>query len=1183
MFSIIKKIIPQIREVLSYHRKFTHFQKILISSILVGVLLCVFRNLWFLFITLTYTCAVYISVTLTNYISRSSLCFPSDIILDYVEKVVDFFNNSFFVESPHSTQNIVHENKERNETLNDKGISQSTDFNTQKEKVPGLAVQDTLTIEVNKVICLIQRDFISSWLKLFTENEHLYQESETQLHHIFQGLQGRLYKSQDDYVKLVNVVMLKYKEHVHCLKQSEMLFKAQTRRRNKSSSSSPSASSSTFQSIYKSIEECYASKIDIHPAALDRNSEQAYLRSAIELVLLHLLREDMHDTKALFCALKEMLMYNLVQNIINLLSDPTFLHEKIVAITSDEILDITLDGETLPEIIVSSSSSHEIQSEHQACVQEIHSTTQSAPDTTLKRNVPETSEDLIQHNQDLESNEKECVKECNTSESDKNTEQTVKLLNENLLNEESIGEEVSTVHWLPDTETHEISKFCAECNRLNSEDRERIASKPHSCNLGTLPFFYDPNTKDPDRMSINSFTSVISGSSNEAENDVFMEMFEETQSRRVNSIKSSEKQDSDQEKIAYSETNDINAVSTIESSIKDCHADKAYSNTGPFNPGTDALRDSSPTSESGTKRKRSSLFGINSIGFTFQNPLSSLPFSRKKSVTPEKQESLFPSIENQKTPVTESVCTSQNLERSQSVEDLGTDLPSPLDGPKIFQDISIPSTETAKDTGGIGLGGEYTLYYVQFEALYPTEDNEHVYKTGTVKRRYSEFINLQLRLEDNPKYRRSMKAIKGPKKLLPSLPFGNMGKDAVESRKELLVNFLQSLLKRPDICNGEELKQFLGYSGDGHIAFVRKIPENTGPRIDQRLVKTMSGVFDKIVEGLPSLPQPSKALPRIISPFDQSDQRTEEEKINLTEDTDEIKVVYSFIEGEDQDPDLEAFISEVSFENVTEGDIDDTTLGASVLTWQDNQGLDSSQVISSDQLKRRESTHMSTTDQSPTRSSDDMISKDQSTASTSNHLTSPDQLGTSLNSLFATVPSLETNFQVLQSECPLSDGVLDILTELLQGRDNWVCRDKVIHTAKALLGKGLNRFVEEKLQTLISNDMLIFYVRTLQDTAWPGGELSTESRPVYSEGQKDRIKGQATRCLAAFLPGVLNTLLGKEDFDHAVSEIISSLQYEQLNRHFWYTVLDMLLEELFPEVTTEQLQRKLSASVEHFE
>ena len=32
--------------------------------------------------------------------------------------------------------------------------------------------------------------------------------------------------------------------------------------------------------------------------------------------------------------------------------------------------------------------------------------------------------------------------------------------------------------------------------------------------------------------------------------------------------------------------------------------------------------------------------------------------------------------------------------------------------------------------------------------------------------------------------------VKGPKKILPSLPFGNMGKDTVESRKDLLEGFL---------------------------------------------------------------------------------------------------------------------------------------------------------------------------------------------------------------------------------------------------------------------------------------------------------------------------------------------------------------------------------------------------------
>ena len=35
------------------------------------------------------------------------------------------------------------------------------------------------------------------------------------------------------------------------------------------------------------------------------------------------------------------------------------------------------------------------------------------------------------------------------------------------------------------------------------------------------------------------------------------------------------------------------------------------------------------------------------------------------------------------------------------------------------------------------------------------------------------------------------------------------------------------------------MKEFLGYTGDGHIAFVRKVPENIGPRIDQVHVTTM--------------------------------------------------------------------------------------------------------------------------------------------------------------------------------------------------------------------------------------------------------------------------------------------------------------------------------------------------------
>jgi hypothetical protein len=51
----------------------------------------------------------------------------------------------------------------------------------------------------------------------------------------------------------------------------------------------------------------------------------------------------------------------------------------------------------------------------------------------------------------------------------------------------------------------------------------------------------------------------------------------------------------------------------------------------------------------------------------------------------------------------------------------------------------------------------YNLF--QYEALYQSDVGELVYKSGTVKRRFKEFINLQSRLEDNPVYKKSMKGI----------------------------------------------------------------------------------------------------------------------------------------------------------------------------------------------------------------------------------------------------------------------------------------------------------------------------------------------------------------------------------------------------------------------------------------
>jgi len=62
------------------------------------------------------------------------------------------------------------------------------------------------------------------------------------------------------------------------------------------------------------------------------------------------------------------------------------------------------------------------------------------------------------------------------------------------------------------------------------------------------------------------------------------------------------------------------------------------------------------------------------------------------------------------------------------------------------------------------LKSENLFTYLKYEALYPTEDGGSAVRTGSVKRRYSEFINLQLRLEDKTQYRSSMKGGNGVNK-----------------------------------------------------------------------------------------------------------------------------------------------------------------------------------------------------------------------------------------------------------------------------------------------------------------------------------------------------------------------------------------------------------------------------------
>ncbi|CAG2199652.1 SNX19 [Mytilus edulis] len=301
------------------------------------------------------------------------------------------------------------------------------------------------------------------------------------------------------------------------------------------------------------------------------------------------------------------------------------------------------------------------------------------------------------------------------------------------------------------------------------------------------------------------------------------------------------------------------------------------------------------------------------------------------------------------------------------------------------------------------------------------------------------------------------------------------------SNSQFVLYVMQSLIQIDDICNGPELNEFLAYEGDGHIAFVRKTPENSMPRFDKMIVKTMSGVFDEIIKipsrvNFPSLPGKKE-----------TNKEVEKNDCDLIAvDFDLNTKLVNIIKNQSLEEELQEYINSCDCPFFTSEDLPQNKLE-------------------------------------------------------------------------------ETADQLSEEDISLAEAVVDIGVQTLQGKDNWVCRERVIIVMKRLIGVILDRWLRDQITDLTSEQMCVKYLQLLRRTVWPDGELFEGGRPVKTDRQKAATKEQARRCLAQFFPDTLRRLVGNEDFDHGINEIIESLQYKKLNRHLIYTLMDQLMDSVYSE------------------
>ncbi|KAK7942824.1 intermediate filament protein [Apiospora aurea] len=145
---------------------------------------------------------------------------------------------------------------------------------------------------------------------------------------------------------------------------------------------------------------------------------------------------------------------------------------------------------------------------------------------------------------------------------------------------------------------------------------------------------------------------------------------------------------------------------------------------------------------------------------------------------------------------------------------------------------------------------------------------------------------------------------------------------------------------------------------------------------------------------------------------------------------------------------------------------------------------------------------------------------------------------------------------------PICDIFLEVF-ELNRG-NNWLRGRAVVVVLHQLLGGTIERKVRDNVKFLVQEDAILKYIGLLRDSMWPGGQMNRNKQPRTSS-EKSKTRREAGLMLATLVPDLAGSVVGRINAQAASRRIFATLNNPRLNTHLVFTILDEIIDVLFPE------------------
>ena len=114
---------------------------------------------------------------------------------------------------------------------------------------------------------------------------------------------------------------------------------------------------------------------------------------------------------------------------------------------------------------------------------------------------------------------------------------------------------------------------------------------------------------------------------------------------------------------------------------------------------------------------------------------------------------------------------------------------------------------------------------------------------------------------------------------------------------------------------------------------------------------------------------------------------------------------------------------------------------------------------------------------------------------------------------------------------------------------------------------------------MVSERRVALYVNRLRESVWPS-EKNTR-RPLSGNSFDEKMqRRREAEALLLKKTAPLAAIIGESQLQESIQELFTCMQYPTLNRQFMFVVIDMLVLNLFPEMHSREIVRRLANEID---